>query len=225
MDKKVVSIQSLNRTDGIPEDFIITDSGKNFINNPKSVKASLICIPYTWYNVDEIMGNVFSWNGSGSGSHSIIIPDNNYTGESLAVELQALMVAEFAGYTVTYDKVTNKFTINATENFTIDFTVADNMHLILGWDEVVVVPTATSHTSTNVAGFVLDKSVWVCTDMIAGVDNGIIPWTDENPPVEQHVLAEVPIMGCFGCILVYTPPPMFSCVMESHGISWIYVIQ
>lgn len=208
MDKKVVSIQSLNRTDGTPEDFTITDSGKNFINNPKSVKASLVCIPYTWYNVDETMGNEFSWEGAMSGSHLIVIPDNNYTGETLAEKLQELMEAEAPGkcYTVTFDKVTNKFTISSTENFTIDFTINNNMHLILGWEEIVVQPAAMSHTSTNVAGFVLDKSIWVCSNMIAGVDNGIIPWTDDDPPVEEHVLAEVPINGCFGCLLFYSPP-------------------
>lgn len=209
MDKKVVSVQSLHRTTGTPEDFTIIDSGKNFTNNPKSVKASLVCIPYTWYNVDEDMGNVFSWTGTMSGAHSIVVPDNNYTGATLATQLQTQMELEAPGkgYTVTFDTVTNKFTISAGETFTIDFTVSDNMHLILGWTEVVVAPAASTHTSTNVAGFVLDKSVWVCTDMISGVDNGIIPWTDDLSPVDEHILAEVPIMGCFGCILVFSPPP------------------
>lgn len=208
MDKKVVSIQSLNRTAGTSNDFTITDPNEHFINQPKSAKASLICIPYTWYNVSAIAGNAFSWNGDASGAHSIVVPSNNYTGDTLADELQTQMNAEAAPetYTVVYDTTTNKFMFSATENFTIDFTIADNLHSILGFEDGIVTPNASTVTSTNIAGFVLDKSVWVCTDMIRGIDNGIIPWTGDNPPNEYNVLAEVPITGCFNSILMYSPP-------------------
>lgn len=209
MDKKVISVQSLARTTGVSNDFTITDPNEHFINNPKSVKATLICIPYTWYNVNATSGNVFTWTGDITGVHSIVLADNNYTGESFATALQAALELAAPGqnYMVTYDTVTNKFTITSDEATTLDFSVADNMHLILGWPDGTVTGSVMTHTSPNVAGFVLDKSVWVCTDMIRGIDNGVIPWVSDDPPQEYNILAEVPIIGCFNSILVYAPPP------------------
>lgn len=210
MDQKVVRISSANRDmGGTPEDFTITDPNQTFINNPKSVKAVRVTIPYTWYNVDSNFGDTMAFTGTVSGAHSIVLPPNNYIGSTLAMQLATDMTAVAGGetYTVVYDDVTNKFTISSTETFTMDFTVPQNMHAILGFDPVALGPAASSWTSTNVAGFVMDKSIWVCSDLIDGIDNGVIDWTSDNPPKNNQVLAEIPITGCFNTILQYCSCP------------------
>jgi hypothetical protein len=208
MDKKVITVRSADRASGTPEDFTIIDFHKSFANNPKSVKAILICVPYSWYNVNESLGNTFAWTGDISGTNSVVLPANYYTGPTLATELETLLEAEAGGenYTVKYNGVTHKFTISSTESFSVDFTVLKNMHMILGFPEAVV-DFAESHTSSNVADFVFDRKLWVCSDLIRGLDNGIIPWNSDDPPVEQSILAEIPISGCFNSILMFQPGP------------------
>lgn len=214
MDKRVISINSADRDEGgTSDDFTITDDRQIFSNNPKSVVPLMVCIPYTWYNViAESTGGAgdgsdqFAWTGASSGANQITIDSNNYTGESLATALAAAINAVAAPevYTVAYELSTGKYTISSTESFTMDFTIDNNMATILGFNEEVTA-SATSHVSDNVAGFVTDKVVWVCTDMIDGCDNGIIPWRSGMPESYQ-IIAEVPIVGCFGSILFYQVP-------------------
>jgi len=208
MDKRVISINSADRTTGTSDDFTITDDLQIFTNEPKSVTPLMICVPYTWYNVfpETSPGNgtdQFSITGANSGLNQVTIPANNYTGDSLAAALKVALDAVAAPdvYVVTYSLSTGKFTISSTESFSIDFTITNNMHLIFGFNEVVV-PSATTHVSTNVAGFVTDKVVWICTDMIGGIDNGIIPWRS-GAPLSEQIIAELPIVGCFGSILFH----------------------
>ena len=83
------------------------------------------------------------------------------------------------------------------------------MAIILGFDEVVT-GDVSSHTSTGVASILPDYEIWVCTDLINGVDTGIANWTGNSPASEQMgILACVPITTCFGGIIHYTVPDEF----------------
>jgi hypothetical protein len=156
--------------------------------------------------VNESLGNTFTFTGNISGQNSVLLPEDNYTGHSLAAKLQSLLDVEAGGedYTVAYDGVTNKFTISSTESFTIDFTALKNMHMILGFPATVS-EESECHTSPHVPDFKFDRKIWICSDMIRGVDNGIIPWNSDNPPVEHQILAEIPVSGSFNSILMFQP--------------------
>lgn len=212
MDRRVIYVSSANRTSGTPDDFTIVDTGDRYTSVPLSIKVKSVTIPYTWYNMTS-SNNSFMFTGMSSGPHSFTIPPGNYTGATLATELaKQLNIAVgggscSGGYTVVYDPTTGKFTIaSTTENFSINFTIPNNMAQILGF-ALVVTPSAASHTSTTAASLLTDFYVWVCTDLIAGVDNGIANWTGNPPDTEQMgIVACVPIKQCFGSLLHYEVP-------------------
>lgn len=211
MDRKTVYLSSKNRSSGTSDNFTIVDTQERFVNIPQSVKAVTITIPVTWYNVTSA-NNKFSFTGASTGLHNITITPGNYSGTTLAKALQDAINAILGcgGYTVVYDCPTGKFTISSkTENFTIDFTILENMANILGFDEIVTI-SAMSHTSTTVANIIIDTEIWICTNMISGIDNGVLPWTSNPPKTEkQGIIACVPITACFGGIINYIVPIEF----------------
>lgn len=211
MDRKTVYLSSKNRSTGTSDDFTIVDTQERFVNVPQSVKAVTITIPVTWYNVTSA-NNKFEFTGAVSGLHQIEIPPGNYSGLTLAKALQDAIIAILGcgGYTVVYDCSTGKFTIESkTEEFSIDFTIIENMADILGFEEVVT-DSLMSHTSTKVANIIIDTEIWVCASLITGIDNGVLPWTPDAPKTEkQGIIACVPITACFGGIINYTVPGEF----------------
>jgi hypothetical protein len=211
MDRKTVYLSSKNRSTGTSDNFTIIDTQERFVNTPQSVKSKTITIPVTWYNVTEA-NNKFEFTGDETGLHEIVIPPGNYSGATLAKALQDAITAILGcgEYTVVYDCSTGKFTISSkTEAFSIDFTIDENMADLLGFEEVVT-DSLMSHTSTKVANIIIDTEVWVCTNLISGIDNGVLPWTENPPKTEkQGVIACVPITACFGGIIHYTVPIEF----------------
>jgi len=212
MDRRTVYISSKNRTTGTPDDFIIADTKQRFAVQPQSIKAKTITIPHTWNNITAT-NNYFEFEGTMSGVLSFIVPEGNYTGESLATELTRQFNIVTAGttcggYEVTYSIATQKFTLTSVaEMFSMDFTISNNMADVLGFPEAVTA-SASSHTSSVPANIIIDTEIWVCTDVISGTDNGVIPWTDSKPQ-EENILACVPINACFGSIINYTVPIEF----------------
>lgn len=205
LNKKTVLIRSNNRDSGVAEDFSIIDDNSTFINVPKSVRLSSVTLPYTWANVGGVFGNTIDFTGTTSGAQSIVLPTDNYDGPSLATILTTEMsTATGETYTVTYNLVTNKFNFTSTETFSIDFTQPNDMHRILGFDEVVT-PVTNNLTSSNVAGFVIDKEVLICTNLIDGIDNGLIDWKS-GPPTSSQAIGFVPIVGPWGGIIEFVNP-------------------
>jgi hypothetical protein len=165
------------------------------------VKCIRATIPYTWFNVLLGENDSLVYTGSNSGLHSLVIDAGNYTGASLATYLTTVMSAASAPdtVTVTYSDTTHKFTFTATEQISIDFTVANNIHLILGFNEVATV-SAFVLISPNVAGFVTDTNIYIKSSLVSGIDNGFIPLVG-GAPVNGQILYSMPISGCFGAIL------------------------
>lgn len=199
VDRKTVYISSKKRTTGTPEDFVIEDTAQNFTTEPQSVKAVTATIPFTWSNVMLGVNNAFSFTGSVSGLHNFAIPAQNYDATTLAAALQAAITTAAPGqtYTVVYNSSMYQFTFaSTTETFSIDFTIPNNMAALLGFP-VAVTPVAASHTSSQAPNLTIDTEIWICSSLISGCDNGVIPWSDQPPDTERHdVLASVPIIGC-----------------------------
>ena len=72
-----------------------------------------------------------------------------------------------------------------------------------------------------------DYEIFVCSDLVGGSDNGIIPWNDAALPSylnQNQILASVPINKCYNTVLYYTSPddvPFFPVVQSpfSSGIT------
>jgi hypothetical protein len=220
MDIKTVYISSKNRTSGTSDDFIIEDTNERYINTPISMKAKTITIPYMWNNIVGGVGgnNTFAFTvvTPVPGSYTFTLPSANYTGASLAAALQTQMNVATGGglcgggYTVTYNATTSTFTFTSLiGTFDINFVIG-TMANILGFVPGTITPVASTISSTGVASILIDFEIWVCTDLISGVDNGVADWTGNNPASEQMgILACVPITTCFGGIINYTVPDEF----------------
>ena len=218
MDVKTIYISSKNRTSGTSDDFIIEDTNERYVNVPLSMKAKTVHIPYMWNNIMGGPGgnDTFSFTGTSSGVHTFTLPNANYTGASLADALQKQMNIATGGgscggvYVVTYDPTTSKFTFTSLgETFSLNFSVG-TMGGILGFPNGTITPASSSVTSPGVASILIDYEIWICTDLINGVDNGVANWTGNSPDSEQMgILACVPITTCFGGIIHYTVPDEF----------------
>lgn len=189
---------------GTDEDFTVTEVGRHFGPPlaPKRVKLACAAIPYTWYNVTS-SNNTFSFTDA-SGTYNIVITPGNYDATSLASAIATLMngVGSPLTYVVTASPTTFKITFTTTGNFNLDFNVANSADLLLGFLASTVTAPALTVTAPNILGLVSDNEIFICTDLISGADNGLIPWTP-GPAASsnRHVLANVTISASYGSIL------------------------
>lgn len=217
-DRKVIHISSGDRDPGTTnENFTITKVVKEFPLTPKSVKLVSASIPYTWNNVRSD-NNTFVITFGGIDT-VVTIPDGNYTGPTLATALVPLVTAVLGGApTVTFNTSTLKFTITSTTGpFTMSFPAPPSTdgtaYNILGFVSGGSYGPAISIVSINYAVLVEDMCICVCSDLVEGADNGIIPYGPTEtpmysapPPYTQGILACIPVNLTYPCILNYTAP-------------------
>jgi hypothetical protein len=223
---RLVYINSLNRTTGTNEDFYINENisaGPHFgpPQVPGRVKLIKAAIPFTWDNITS-NNNKFTIIDS-MGSYPVTIPIGNYSGSSLAPVILAAIVAAGPAdtYTVTYDSATLKYTIAATGDFQLDFTVVNSAGNLLGFGNVITPGGIGSVTSTNVAGILPDYEMFVCSDLVGGSDNGVILFN--QPANSEQILAVVPINACYGGIIQYCPCgdiPFYSCIQSPFSAAY-----
>lgn len=193
MSRKI-HISSANRTSGSVEDFTIThDLPQNI--KWRRVKLLHARIPNTFNNVITGTNDTFTVTGSVSGANLITVPANNYSGTTLASTVESLIntAANPNVYTVTYDAGLGQFTFaSSSESFSLTFA-ADN---IFGFPAGTTA-VASSHTS-SISGDVNNKLTFggyvaVCTDLIGGIDNGIINL--QSTLTATRALDYVPLCG------------------------------
>lgn len=135
----------------------LTSSETNLLNTPGNYAVDMtwidvsnydeflireITFPVSYYNVRGMVINI--------NATPVTVTDGNYTGTTLAAHLQARIIAVIgAGYTVSYDGTTGKFTIAGPGAFTINWTTNSTMGEILGFD--------TSADDTGLASYVSDN--------------------------------------------------------------------
>lgn len=82
--------------------------------NVRKVKLASALVPRSFYAVKTGWSSRFEWDEAGT-ARAVSIPEGTYDGATLATVLSGLVSAVTAGFTVTYDEVTNKLTfVNAT---------------------------------------------------------------------------------------------------------------
>lgn len=219
-DVKSIYVASASRTSGTAENFTITNV-PSFTNNPISAKILNACIPNTWYNVNA-PGNSLVFSDSVPTAYSVTITPGYYTGATLAAALQTAMnaVGSADAFTVTYSTTTYKTTFATTgANMTLDFTAVPNLAKQLGFVSGVIYGPLASITSVNTVNLILFTEIFICSDLVQGSDNGVIPWIAPSPP-SWGVFARIPVRSCFGEILDYraaTELPYFSVVQSTFA--------
>jgi len=228
MDRKVIYInsQELYRDAGTTnEDFTITKNTQEFPVEPKSVKLVTATIPYTWSNVTSD-SNTFSVTEDGTGTDAFVIPEGNYSGDQLAEVVQNLLNNSGVltqTYTVVFDPQTLLYTFTTTPNgMQITFAATGSAALLLGFDVNSTTPgtAATSVDSTSAAQILPDHEIFICSDLVKGSDNGVIPWGVQPLPGaldQNQILARVPLTGCYSGFIHYsahTDLPYYICTQS-----------
>jgi hypothetical protein len=221
--KYALYVNSNNRDSGggnTNESFTITDTSNRFSVPPRSVKLTSACIPYTWQNVTT-GNNQFTLTEAGPGI-TITIPPGNYSGASLATAVATALNTSGATntYTVTFSSATQKFTISATGNFTLTFSLSSTIAKRLGFTAGTTTPSGTSVTSTSVAILADDNEIFVCCNLVEGIDNGYDILVS-GAAANSQILAVVPINSTpQGNTIVYTAQdddPFFPITQSEWG--------
>lgn len=196
---------------GIDSNFTITKPYSNFNKTPRKIKLLSARIPFTWNNITSINNNfnLIEYPTTVI-TTSIQVPASQYTGTTLASELQTLLNANTKksyNYVVSYSTTLFKFTISSTNgSFELDFTVANSIGIALGFGDVLLSPANNTFTSTGVAVIQPDTEIFITSNLVSGIDNGIVPWFSEtvgSTYPNYNILATIPISSCYGGIINY----------------------
>jgi hypothetical protein len=222
-DRKTIYVNSspeFRDAGGTSEDFTITDTEQTITNLPKTVKLVNACIPFTWFNIYSIdqgettvANNHFEFEDSADNPFSFDVTPGDYNGTSLAAAIQAAMNATVSPdtFTVTFSTTSFKFTFHTSNvaGMTLKLDgIANNMERPLGFDAAGPDPAkAQTIESPNVSNLLIDLEMFICSDLVCGAENGIIPWNTESPDPDLCILARVAVRSCFGAIMDYSAHP------------------
>lgn len=183
MQKTIYINSSARDAGGSNEDFTITRSVTEFVGTPKSARVVSAAIPYTWGNV-VASNNTFTITETTVGSDDFVIPDDNYTGATLATAVAALINASgvlVSTFTVVFNTTTG-FTITSNTNtFRIIFAAIGSAAEILGFVAGSTNPGAAaltvSSTVTDGDNFTVisGNNTFTINENTVGVDDFIIP--------------------------------------------------
>jgi hypothetical protein len=222
--RKSVYINSSNRDIGtIPENFTITidRADSRFSYPPRSVKLTSANIPYTWNNI-TVENNQFNLIEPPGFPIPITIAPGNYNGTTLAAAVQTALNSSGAAYTytVSFDSTTLLFTFDSSSgNFILDFDVSNTIATKLGFPNGYQTISNITTVSTQLASLLVDTELFICSDLVGGIDNGFANLTP-GPPVSNQILAVVNITGCFGGVIEFRSrddDPFYPIVQSEFG--------
>jgi len=213
MQTKVIYINSSSQfidAGGSPEDFAFTKEINEFSGVPKFAKLSSACVPYMWDNVTAD-NNVFDAFEVAAGTDTLTIPAGSYSGASLATAVQDLLNASGVltqTYVVTYDATTFKFSFSTVDpnGLQLTFNEPGSAALLLGFDQDSTFPGAPSTSFDSPATTQTDHEIFICSNLVAGSDNGVIQWDVNYTPTssnQQQILARIPANTVFGDTIFY----------------------
>jgi hypothetical protein len=169
-DEIIVSLNSKNRSSGIPESVIF--NLENELKNIGQIQITSIEIPLTYYVIHEGTNTLYGdFNGS-----NILFISGEYTPSSLAVAVQSGMVnSGLTNPTCTYDNDTYKFTLTSDDTFTI--SSLNGVARLMGFSST---KTAASTITSDFA--VYDNSIYISPannylDIDEGTGGGITRFT------------------------------------------------
>jgi hypothetical protein len=170
-----------------------------FTKVPKKVKVQYANIPYLWNNVSS-SANTFLVSGT-----MIQLPPGYYTGTELAAELQTAIDTVVVGLTVMYTD--GMFVFSNATLFTLDFTGSNQLADVLGFQPTLYTATFISPNwiINSVQQTMIDyPEILVCTNLISGIDNGIVYWS--STPPQSNPIAIVPTNVGYSNNIIYGAP-------------------
>lgn len=214
------SFIDLGGTDG---NFTITKPYSNFNKAPTKVKLLSARIPFTWDNITSINNTCILIVGTTN--TTIQIATGRYTGLTLATAFQNALNAVNSSntYTVSYNTTTFQFTISSNVAFQLNFNVANSIGYALGFGNIITA-SGTHITSPEIAILQSDTEILVISNLVSGIDNGVVPWFTETSGdlyPNYNILGVIPINTCYGGIIYYQSSPedpWFECSQSTFSM-------
>jgi hypothetical protein len=202
-DSQVIEVNSRFIATGTSENFTINVPFPIFHNRtPRFAKVLDARIPYAWFNITAL-NNIFHFTDPITGVQTITLPVQNYRGGTLASTIKTLMDAVGSQvYSVSISPSTLLMTISAIAPFSLDFTMANSAYDVMGFANAVI-PASITQIGTSMVDLVQEEFLWICSDLIRGIDNGMVLYNNVNPPISRYVFASVPINVDFGEFIEY----------------------
>jgi hypothetical protein len=145
---RVISIRSRDRINGSSSisDFKVTIER---ISNVRNVKIQNVIIPLSYYNINSL-NNSITFNDGVLRTATLTL--GSYTANQLATMIQTAMNAiSTLVFTITYNSITQKFTISSTSNFSLIFTIQTSLLPVMLGFNYTTYSGASTYTSVNVA--------------------------------------------------------------------------
>lgn len=182
------------------------------IQNVAFMKVIEAEIPMSYYTINSTNNTFTLTEGS---SVTVTITPGNYTSASLSTTLQAALNAVSPTpktYTVTFSSLTQKFTITASAGtFTLTFgTTGDtgltNPRFFLGMNAGANASTLTVLTSPNAANITGDNYLYICSDVLGGLVNSVMPNLSQTRGQKGPQIAKIPVNVNPGEVIYYNDP-------------------
>jgi len=175
----------------------------SIISRPvKSIRLLEAIIPNTFSNIPTT-GNKFSFFDASD--HLIELPQVSVNSTTILEILKnTLEAASTSGrtFTIIYSKCDGTYTFKADGSYSFDFDVADSAYALLGFDQAVYTAVETPPASnvwiiqSNRRGQLdIDRYVNITSNLITGVDQGLVLLDGNENPTSTHILASIPIQS------------------------------
>jgi hypothetical protein len=217
-------ISSDKRNSGSNEDFYVTLDSNILPSRIKSVKLLNCFIPFTWYPISSSNNTiVLSEQASPLPAPiTISLSQQYYDAYALSIELQEKLIQYSRNslvYTVVFDVQSHKFVITASNEFTLNFTTTGTCYRQLGFERQSYVSSSRTITSPNIISFVDDRYVYIHSNLIGGIDNGVQVVTGSSA-VENNILGAVPIKVGFTEVIIYEGSDSYAGFIDSTNSSY-----
>ena len=200
-DNQVIRVSSDKFTSKVGEEITI-EVPSDIINRPvKTIRLLDALIPNTFSTVPAD-GNEFNFTDL-SGTSLITIPNHNLNAASVIEVLKELLeAASGAGltFTIIYHSCSGNYEFQADGNYTFDFTVPNSAGPLLGFNSAVYnaveTPPASNDwiiSSDRRGGFDSDKYVNITSNLVTGVDQGVVFLDGNLTPAPTNIIASIPI--------------------------------
>lgn len=191
---KHVVIDSKKRLNGTSTEFSYNISQE--VKIQKKIRLAYSSIPNTSYMINS-KNNVFKIKFASDGAH---VTYNLAVGTYMPQELGDLVTAAVnrLSFAMTYNNNTLKYTMAASENFNIDWSVSGNLNQILGYDLSQV--NGTPLTGLNIIKFVYPEVLYI---KISDLSGSVIT----SDPLNYNFV--VPIFASFGVLNFYNDDSVF----------------
>lgn len=176
----------------------------SLISRPvKSIRLLDAIIPNTFSNVPTTE-NKFSFTDT-AGTYTVALPQVSVNSTTILEILKnSLEAVSGAGltFTIVYSKCDGTYTFKADGSYSFDFDVPDSAYALLGFNQAVYTSVETPPASnvwivqSNRRGQLdVDRYVNITSNLIKGVDQGVVFLDGNLDPPATNILASIPIQS------------------------------